>query len=332
MSNKLKNPAQDVGQHSSTTGKSVGAARRSHPLLGNRTDVADKGIVYETALSARRPSYLEDHCIYGSVVVPAAAYAEMAIAAGTDACPRQDVILQGMAIQQAMFLQPGVTRVVRTILTREEKDLFSFRICSGADRDKGDESTWSEHASGKLIAQEKGLAPGQVDLQPLQKTLTERVEATELYEACHQRGLEYGPQFQAVRSLRTGDGQSLGEVRIADRLSEQAADYLLHPALLDACLQTLAAALKLDDISSALLPVGIDQMRVYIAGESSVWSRAQITSNTKSGKSITADIDILTGDGQFVASVEGLRIRRVKKEIFTRSRRRDADHSLSRVD
>jgi myxalamid-type polyketide synthase MxaB len=327
----LKNPEQNFGRHSSITGELVGATKCSHPLLGNRTDVADKGIFYETALNARSPSYLADHCIYGSVVVPAAAYAEMAVAAGTDACPGQDVILQGMAIQQAMFLEPGITRVVRTILTREEKDLFSFRICSGADSDKEDESTWSEHASGKLIAQEKGLAPDRVDLQPLQETLTEKVEVADLYEACHQRGLEYGPQFQAVRSLRTGGGQSVGEVRIADRLSEQAADYLLHPALLDACLQTLAAALKLDDIGSALLPVGIDQMRVYIAGESSVWSRAQITSNTKSGKSITADIDILTGDGQWIASVEGLRIRRVKKEIFTRSRRRGADQSLSRM-
>lgn len=331
MSNELKNPAQDVGQHRSTTGRSVGATRCSHPLLGNRTDVADKGIVYETALNAHWPSYLEDHCIYGSVVVPAAAYAEMAVAAGTDACPRRDVILQGMAIQQAMFLEPDVTRVVRSILTREEEDLFSFRICSRADSDDEDESAWSEHASGKLMAQEEGSAPDRVDLQPLKKKLTERVEATELYEACHERGLEYGPQFQAVRSLRKGDGQSLGEVRIADRLSEQAADYLLHPSLLDACLQTLAAALKLDDISSALLPVGIDQMRVYIAGESSVWSRAQITSTAKSGKSITADIDILTGDGQLVASVEGLRIRRVKKRLFTRSRQRAADPSLSRT-
>jgi myxalamid-type polyketide synthase MxaB len=173
------------------------------------------------------------------------------------------------------------------------------------------------------MVQEPGSAPERVDLRSLQETLTESVEATELYEACRQRGLEYGPQFRAVRSLRTGDGQSLGEVRMADHLSEQAADYLLHPSLLDACLQTLAAALKLDDISSALLPVGIDQMRVYMAGESSVWSRAQITSNTKAGKSITADIAILSGRGEFVASVEGLRIRRVKKRLFTRSRQRD---------
>jgi acyl transferase domain-containing protein len=159
----------------------------------------------------------------------------------------------------------------------------------------------------------------------------DRVEAAALYAACRQRGLEYGPQFQAVRSLRTGDGQALGEIRIADHLSEHAANYLLHPALLDACLQTLAATLKLDDISSALLPVGIDQMRVYLAGQSTVWSRARITSNTKSGKSIAADIDILTGDGQLVAAVEGLRIRRVKKEIFSRSRRRDAEQVLSRM-
>jgi myxalamid-type polyketide synthase MxaB len=331
MSDDLKNAAQDLGRDRSTTGGSVHAAKCSHPLLGNRTDAADEGIVYETALNARRPSYLEDHCIYGSVVVPAAAYAEMAAAAGTDACPRQNVILQGMAIQQTMLLEPGATRVVRSILTREEEDLFSFRICSRPDSDEADESTWSDHASGKLMAQEAGSAPDRVDLRSLQETLTGSVEATELYEAFRQRGLEYGPQFQAVRSLRAGDGQSLGEVRIADHLAEQAADYLLHPSLLDACLQTLAAALKLDDISSALLPVGIDQMRVYLPGESSVWSRAQITSNTKSGKSITADIDMLTAHGQFVASVEGLRIRRVRKRLFTRVRRRDVDQPLSRT-
>jgi acyl transferase domain-containing protein len=331
MSKMSMNPAQEVGQRSSTTGESVGATGCLHPLLGSRIDVADKAIVYETVLNAHRPSYLVDHCIYGSVVVPAAAYAEMAVAAGTDACPGQDVILQGMAIQQAMLLEPGVTRIVRTILTREEQDLFSFRICSAAESDKEDESPWPEHASGKLIAQEKDRPPDRIDLQPLLTMLTETIEATELYEACRQRGLEYGPQFQAVRSLRTGGGQSLGEVRIADHLAEQAAGYLLHPALLDACLQTLAAALKLDDISSALLPVGIDQMRVYLAGGSRVWSRAQITSNTKSGKSITADIEILTADGQFVASIEGLRIRRVKKEIFARGRRREADQALSRM-
>lgn len=331
MGNELNDPAQNVGQHRLNSEATIGATRCSHPLLGNRTEVADREILYETALHSGYPSYLEDHCIYGSVVVPAAAYAEMAVAAGTDTCPSQDVILQGMAIQQAMFLEPGVTRVVRSILTREEEDLFSIRICSRADSDENDEHTWSDHASGKLLAQEKSTVPDRVALHTLREMLTESVEPTQLYDACRQRGLEYGPQFQAVRSLRAGDDQSLGEVCIADDLSEHAADYLLHPSLLDACLQTLAAALNLDDISSALLPVGIDQLQVYIAGESSVWSRARITSNTKSGKSITADIDILTGEGQSVASVEGLRIRRVKKGIFTRSRKRATDQSLSRA-
>jgi acyl transferase domain-containing protein len=323
------NPAQDIGQHASNVENPVPSIRRPHPLLGERLGVADKDLVYQTAVNPRRPSYLQDHRVYGSVVVPAAAYAEMAVAAGTDACPRQEVIVQGMAIQQAMFLVPGATRVVRTILTCEEQDLFGFRICSRADGDEQDECQWVEHAAGKLIAQERPSAPDRVDLGEVRETLTGRVAATELYEACRQRGLEYGPRFQAVRNLWTRHSQSLGEVRIGDLLDEQAADYLLHPILLDACLQSLAAALKLDDIGSALLPVGIDQMRVYRAGESNVWSRGQITSNAKSGKSITADIDILTGDGRWVASVEGLRIRRVKQELFARGRRRDAEQTVA---
>ncbi len=323
MSNELNRPAQDIAEQRSRPERPAGARWCSHPLLGNRTDVADNGIVYETSLNSRSPSYLEDHRVYGAVVVPAAAYAEMALAAGTDACPQQDVILQGMAIQHAMFLAPGETRTVRTILTQEEKDLFSFRICSRTDSHQQHASTWSEHASGKLIAQEPGSLPDRVDLASVRKTLTASVEATELYAACRQRGLEYGPQFQAVHSCRTGDGQSLGIVRISDALRQQAAEYLLHPTILDASLQTLAAALRLDDTGSALLPVGFDQIRIFLAGESSVWSRTLVTSNTKSGKSITADIDILTDDGQFVASLEGLRIRSVNKKIFQRSRQRD---------
>jgi hypothetical protein len=82
-------------------------------------------------------------------------------------------------------------------------------------------------------------------------------------------------------------------------------------------------------MAAALLPVGIDQVRVYRHGESSAWSRVQVTSNTKGGKSITADIDLLSRDGQFVASVEGLRIRRVNKKVFTRSRQRDGDPRLA---
>lgn len=331
MSKELKDPTQDAGADGATTGSADEASQGVHPLLGHRTDAADKEITYETALNARRPAYLADHCIYGSAVLPAAAYVEMALAAATAACPGQDVILQGLAIQQAMFLEPDATRAVRTLLTREEPELFSFRVCSRAENDQHVESAWAEHASGKLITQQTGPAPERADLEVLRSTLTQTLAATELYRACHQRGLEYGPQFQAVCSLRTRDRQALGEIRIADHLAAQAAGYRLHPALLDACLQTLAAALQFDDISSALLPVGIDQVRVYVAGQSRVWSHARITADANAGKSLTADIDILTADGRFVASIEGLRIRRVKKKMLARSRQRDAGQAVSRV-
>lgn len=331
MSNELRNPLRNAGADWATTGNADEPSRGVHPLLGHRADAADKGVVYETGLNVHWPAYLADHCIYGSAVLPAAAYVEMALAAATAACPGQDVILQGLAIQQAMFLEPDATRTVRTLLTREEPDLFSFRVCSRAESDQQVESGWTEHASGKLIAQTKGPAPAPVDLELLRSTLTQTLEAAELYQACHQRGLEYGPQFQAVRSLRTRDRQALGEIRIADQLADQAAGYLLHPALLDACLQTLAAALQVDDISSALLPVGIDQVRVYLPCQSRVWSHARVTADANAGKSLTADIEILTAEGRSVASVEGLRIRRVKKKMLARSRQRDAGQAVSRV-
>ena len=54
----------------------------AHPLLGHRLDVAGKEIVFQTALRGDSPAYLADHCVFDNVVVPAAALAEMALAAG----------------------------------------------------------------------------------------------------------------------------------------------------------------------------------------------------------------------------------------------------------
>ena len=62
-----------------------------HPLLGRRLIAAVREQVFEAQLSAHRPATLADHKIQGKVIMPGAAYLEMALAAGA-ALARQALV------------------------------------------------------------------------------------------------------------------------------------------------------------------------------------------------------------------------------------------------
>jgi hypothetical protein len=61
-----------------------------------------------------------------------------------------------------------------------------------------------------------------------------------------ERDIHYGPSFQAIERLwyapETEKEEALAQIRLPEGLTEEA--YTLHPALLEACLQVLAAPLS----------------------------------------------------------------------------------------
>ena len=57
------------------------AAAILHPLLGRRLPLASHEQIFESQIAANRPAMLGDHKIQGRVVMPGAAYLEMALAA-----------------------------------------------------------------------------------------------------------------------------------------------------------------------------------------------------------------------------------------------------------
>ena len=56
-------------------------------ILGSAKDLASGDTVYTSRLSVKSQPWLSDHVIYGTVVVPGATYAAMALAAVGPVCP-----------------------------------------------------------------------------------------------------------------------------------------------------------------------------------------------------------------------------------------------------
>jgi myxalamid-type polyketide synthase MxaB len=112
------------------------APSQEHPLLGQRLPSALKQALFVSQLSPDSPPYLADHRVFGTAILPAAAYMEIALAAGSAYFKAETLLLEDMLIQQALILPDKVPtghekeQTVQLILTPEGSQLASFQIFS----------------------------------------------------------------------------------------------------------------------------------------------------------------------------------------------------------
>jgi acyl carrier protein len=112
-----------------------------------------------------------------------------------------------------------------------------------------------------------------------------------------------------LKRIRRRDGEALANLHATDLPDGAAAG--IHPALLDAALQTIAAALPADvresRDASALLPVTIERYRVHGDCPEPHWGHAVIRPSPASFPArIVADVRLLDALGHLVAEVHGV--------------------------
>jgi NADPH:quinone reductase-like Zn-dependent oxidoreductase/acyl carrier protein len=145
------------------------------------------------------------------------------------------------------------------------------------------------------------------------------IAPAEFYGRLRENGLEYGPCFRGVEQVWRGDEEALGRLRIPPSLESQVDAYRLHPALLDAALQVLAAALldgPADSRTGGLyLPVRVAEVRVYSRPPLQVWSHARLRASEERGAIIEGDLRLCDEAGHVIAEVVGLRLQRVDEDL-----------------
>ena len=122
-------------------------------------------------------------------------------------------------------------------------------------------------------------APGDsISLSELQQRLTEGLTADEHYAILRAFELDFGASLKGVRHIwrAAGGGEALGEIELPDATASEAGAYGFHPALLDACLQVVAAARASQD--ALFLPLHIDRVAFYQRPGHRVFSHAVLQS------------------------------------------------------
>ncbi|MDJ0620297.1 MAG: SDR family NAD(P)-dependent oxidoreductase [Calothrix sp. MO_192.B10] len=297
-----------------------------HPLLGQQLDLAGtEEIRFQSQINENSPVWLKDHQVFEDAIFPLTAYLEMALAAGGATCQSNQLVLENVFIEQALPLSSGENEwdTLQLVLTPEKTDVYSFEIfsltSSGSAKVK---SAWARHAFGQIrdIQQSPGDTKKpkftQVDIATLQAQCNEQISSQAFYQQLQQRNLNYGSSFQAVEKLWRGRGTVLGQICLPEVLLEEAEDYNLHPALLDACLHILGAIFP-DD---TYLPLVLEHLQVYRRPGSRLWSYGTIEGKDNSkGENLKAELYLLDESGNLVAFLSDLYLRRANPELLQRT-------------
>ncbi|WP_345397009.1 polyketide synthase dehydratase domain-containing protein [Nonomuraea salmonea] len=288
-------------QHTSFPWKDSATAGRprhgtaGHPILGARMQLAaHPGTEFwESWQDVRTTPYLAEHRVDDMAVFPAAGYAEMALAASGG----EPVELTDLIFAAALTLPDQRTTQVQLALagTGEQR---AFQIYS----DQGD-GAWTLHAKGRLRpapATEPATEAAQAPAVPEGCAV---IGADDFYRECAARGLRYGPRFQRIQRVHRAGSEAWAELSGFGTVTAPGDPHVVHPAILDACLQTVLATLP--DGTDTYLPVSLTRLRLHGAPADGCLAHASLGADGR------ADLKVWNPDGTLVLEVDGLAMRRL---------------------
>jgi acyl transferase domain-containing protein/NADPH:quinone reductase-like Zn-dependent oxidoreductase/thioesterase domain-containing protein/acyl carrier protein/SAM-dependent methyltransferase len=272
-----------------------------HPLLEHKLPAAQP--TWQSWLDKDSLNTFQDHRVLGRVVMPAAAYVDMALAAGRAVSGSPAVSLEEMDFHKALMFPEGEDPLRLQLTYRPQESTFTISSCpakTGAE--------WVEHATGRLRPLANSVPAPAVAVAQIRKRCSRDIPLDLIYRRFREAGLSFGPAFQGIAAAWRGKDEALGRLQLPAHLESEQLKYVIHPALLDACFQVLSAALPENPDGYALyLPVQIERLQWYAGAGRPAWSHARLV--RRAARLIVGDIHLLDEEGQVLMAVEGFHCR-----------------------
>ena len=273
----------------------------AHPMLGGEVSLAGSKDEqrFENFIETDSPAWLPDHEVMGNVVMPGAAWLEMAIATA-----------EGNSIADATFeqpLQPAGRTAIQTVIKKSAESASRTMECYS----RSGTAAWARHFSASL-SDSNTERPDKLDLAGIESRCGNVGSAEDFYRHMQGMGLNYGSQFQVIQTI------AFSETEVLTRLENQSdiRGYTVSPTLLDGALHSLAVGLLKEEADHLFLPVAVGKIDSFgsIAGEAvchAIWKQNE-------GAMRTADITIAAQDGTVLLRLEDLRVQQVSLAAMRR--------------
>ncbi len=298
-------------------------------ILGSAKDLASGDSVYTSRLSVKSQPWLSDHVIYGTVVVPGATYAAMALAAVGTPAHAKDVFFY-----EPIILPEKASREVQLTLHPLENSESKWQVHSRSYGESGAE--WSLNAEGTVASGVADDAAEPQDTEPVDEVLERlnRMRPQELFETFADLELAWGPTWSgSLKSLWLGEGEAIGDILVGAELAEQLGTEPMHPVLMDLCTGVafpafpalLAAEQGVNDL---FLPLRYGQVSLREKMPRRFYCRARWHQSALDGETQVFDLDFLDRDGQRLGGISEFTVKRAPREALLRGLGGDATRLL----
>lgn len=284
----------------------VPAAARLHPLLDREVlQAATVDRIFETRLSTARLGYLEDHRIFGRLLVPSPVLMEMARAAAVQVFGAPGIAITDFAMRSPISVDDGQVVSTQLVIAAETNGVIPFRVAAMAHGEPG----WTTYASGAV--QRADAAPAHVSVTALQQANPTAIDVAGFYDWLRSVELEFGHRFRGIAALWHGTDTALA--RMARPAAVDGTGYAMHPAVLDACFHVLGAALRTPEraIEKPYLLSHVERMSLYRPLPETFWTQVVLEGDAahamRAGMA-RASITLVDDAGAVLARFEGVQL------------------------
>jgi len=299
-----------------------------HPLLGAMVRVpGSQDVVFTGRWLSSDHAWLADHAVTGVVLLPGAALVELVLHVGTlVACSRVAEL-----VIEAPFRVP-FAGAVDLMVVANGPDAGGVRTVSVYSRRNGhDPEAWVCHATAQITAEPDPASVGaEPAIWPPRDAIAVSIDGayTDLAEA----GYDYGPAFRGLTALWRRGAEVFAEIVLPDSVRPQAAQFGLHPALLDAALHTILLGGLSPDVPDGAVAVPFLWENVVLSatGATALRVRAAMTGSGPGGERIA--VTLTDPAGMPVAEVGALTMRPLPVDTLgAEHRRNDGGYGLDWV-
>ncbi|AQA05215.1 polyketide synthase [Mycobacterium sp. MS1601] len=267
-----------------------------HPLLGPHVRLREEPQrhVWQAEVGTNASPWLAEHRVRDVAVLPAAAYCEMALGAAQLAV-EGDAEVTDLHFDQALLLDDQTEADAST--SEQAPGVAEFSVQTQQGR----------HA-GALLRSATDDPPPAYDISALLAAHPDQLEGAAVRAGMDLRGVHYGPAFTGLGVVHIGDdvGSVLAEIALPGHLRSQLAAYGVHPALLDACFQSVGASPHVRALGEGVLglPLAVRRLRSYGSARNAHYCYTRVTAVDTCG--VEADLDLLDHSGAVLLRVQGL--------------------------
>lgn len=296
-----------------------------HELLGSRVvETTDTEPVWRNMLHLDDVPWLRDHKIHSDVVLPFAAYLNMAVEAVRQMTGSEDHFsLRNCRVTTAMLLQDSKpTEIVTSVR--------SLRLTDQT------ESTWVEftvstHTGTKWVKHCVGqIQPGQGNIKHLADIVTyPRVVSSDAwYKVLKVVGLNYGPSFSLLSKISASVVECFAAAVIEHEDLPHTSGYLLHPAAIDQFLQLMTVAVaqgQARKLGTLVLPTAFHEIEIRNAAST---IHLSVSSLRHQGREYVGDVSGIDSHGNLALSMKGITLSPVPEDL---SRESEDPHAMCRL-